>query len=278
MDSGWDTEDKETLLIPDIQYLVFRQCPADWRLKPHLVSNYDITYVVKGRARYTVGQIVHEVSPGTLLCFSEDTRKAAVTYPDELMHCYSVNAILSNAAGQKVTPPFPAVSNIGVKDDLIRLFNDLVCTRLERQPGYALKCQGLFILLMHRLLELTVYHTGTSGNDSRIQKATRFIARHYADRLTVKGLALAAGLNPAYFGVLFKRVTGCTVHRYIAMTRVRNAKNLLQSGGCLVSEAAEACGYCDVFHFYKQFKALTGISPSQYLANRAGKCKIAEPH
>jgi YesN/AraC family two-component response regulator len=52
------------------------------------------------------------------------------------------------------------------------------------------------------------------------------------------------------------------------MTRVRNAKNLLQSGGCLVSEAAEACGYCDVFHFYKQFKALTGISPSRYLANR----------
>ncbi|MDR1469612.1 MAG: AraC family transcriptional regulator [Spirochaetaceae bacterium] len=266
-----DSEGKEELLVPDIQYLVFRRCPADWRLKPHLVSNYDITYVVKGRARYTVGRTLHEVSPGTLLCFSEDTRKAAVTYPDELMHCYSVNVILSNAAGQKVTPPFPAVSNIGVKDDLIRLFNDLVYTRLERQPGYGLKCQGLLILLIHRLLELTVYHTSAPGNDSRIQKATRFIARHYAERLTVRGLALAAGLNPAYFGVLFKQVTGFTVNRYIAMTRVRNAKNLLQSGGYRVSEAAEACGYCDVFHFYKQFRALTGVSPSQYLAKSGGR-------
>ncbi|MDR0638536.1 MAG: AraC family transcriptional regulator [Spirochaetaceae bacterium] len=265
MDCGWESEGREELLVPDIQYLVFRRCSADWRLKPHLVSNYDITYVVKGRARYTVGRTIHEVSPGTLLCIPEDTRKAAVTCPDELMHCYSVNVILTNAAGQKVTPPFPAVSSIGVKNDVIRLFNDLVGTRLERQPGYALKCQGLLILIIHRLLELTVYHTGAPGYDRRIQKATRFIARHYADRLTVKALALAAGLNPAYFGVLFKRVTGFTVNRYIAMTRVRNAKNLLQSGGCRVSEAADACGYCDVFHFYKQFKALTGVTPSQYL-------------
>jgi AraC-like DNA-binding protein len=267
-----ETEDKEELLVPDIQYLVFRRCPAGWHLKPHLVSNYDITYVVKGRARYTVGQTLHEASPGTLLCFSEGARKAAVTYPDELMHCYSVNIILTNAAGHKVIPPFPAVSNIGIKSDIIRFFNDLVYTRLERQSGYALKCQGLLILLIHRLLELTVYQTGAPENDSRIQRATRYIARHYADRITVKDLALDIGLNPAYFGVLFKRVTGFTVNRYIAMTRVRNAKNLLQSGGCRVSEAAEMCGYCDVFYFYKQFKDITGVSPSRYCMNsRAGK-------
>jgi AraC-like DNA-binding protein len=267
-----ETGDKEELLVPDIQYLVFRQCPVGWHLKPHLVSNYDITYVVKGRARYTVGQTLHEVSPGTLLCFSEGTRKAAVTYPDELMHCYSVNVILTNAAGQKVMPPLPAVSSIGIKGDIIRLFNDLVCTRLERQPGCALKCQGLLILLIHRLLELTVYQTNAPGNDSRIQRAARYIIRHYAERLTVKDLALAAGLNPAYFGVLFKRLTGFTVNRYIAVTRVRNAKNLLQSGGYRVSDVAEACGYCDVFHFYKQFKDITGVPPSRYLMNsRAGK-------
>jgi YesN/AraC family two-component response regulator len=136
---------------------------------------------------------------------------------------------------------------------------------MDRQPGYGIKYRGILLLILHRLLELTVYHTPVFGGDYRVQKITRYIARHYAEELRVKQLAALAGLNTAYFGGLFKRVTGLTVNRYIAMIRIQNAKNLLQSGGCRVSEAAEACGYQDMFHFYKQFKALTGVAPSRYI-------------
>jgi AraC-like DNA-binding protein len=255
---------EQEFFIPDIQYLVFRQCPEDWHLAPHAVSNWDITYVVKGRARYIIGETAHELSSGGLLCLSEGIPKAAYTYPEELMHCYSVNFVLKNTAGERVSLPLPPVSNIGVKNDCIRLFNELCYTRREQQPGYGIKCRALLILILHRLLELTVYHTGSLGRDYRIQKAMRYINRHYAEGITVKKLASRAGLNAAYFGALFKQVTGLTVNRYIALTRVQNAKELLQSGVCTVAEVAESCGYCDVFHFYKQFKAFTGISPSRY--------------
>jgi YesN/AraC family two-component response regulator len=50
--------------------------------------------------------------------------------------------------------------------------------------------------------------------------------------------------------------------------RVRNAESLLRSGGCCVSEAAEQCGYSDTYHFYKQFKAITGKPPSRYLPQK----------
>ncbi|MDR1031122.1 MAG: AraC family transcriptional regulator [Treponema sp.] len=264
------TEDDDAFFIPDIQYLVFRKCPSDWRLKPHRVSNNDITYVVRGRACYTIGPESHEMSSGSLLCLTEGDSKAAITFPDRLMHCYSVNFILKNTAGEEMSLPLPQVSNIGMKNDLVRLFNDLVYTRQERPPGSGIKCKGLLILLLHRLLELTVYNTSAPGRDYRIQKAVTYIARHYAERITVKDLAAIAGLNPAYFGVLFKQVTGLTVNRYIAVRRVENAKDLLQSGGWLVSEAAEACGFCDVYHFYKQFKAIMGVSPSRYISKTNG--------
>jgi YesN/AraC family two-component response regulator len=136
---------------------------------------------------------------------------------------------------------------------------------MEKQPGYGIKCRGILLLILHRLFELTVYNTNSAWGDYRIQKTTRYIAQHYAERLTVKKLAGLADLNTAYFGVLFKRATGVTVNQYVAKTRIQNAKNLLQSGGYRVQDAAEACGYCDMFHFYKQFKAITGIAPSRCL-------------
>jgi AraC-like DNA-binding protein len=260
----FDKDDAE-FFIPDIHYLVFRKCPVDWRLKPHLVSNMDITYVVRGRARYTIGQESREITSGGLLCLSEGDTKAAITDPDHLMHCYSVNFTLKNTSGEVITLPLPRESNIGVKDDLIRLFSDLIYTRQEHAPGSTIKCKSLLILILHRLLELTVYNSDRPGRDYRIQKAASYIAQHYAERITVKKLAAIAGLNTAYFGTLFKQITGLSVNRYIAMRRIENAKNLLQSGGWRVAEVAEACGYCDVFHFYKQFKAIMGVSPSCHL-------------
>jgi AraC-like DNA-binding protein len=263
--------EEDEVFIPDIQYLVFRECHAGWRLKPHPVSNYDITYIVKGKARYTIDRCQYELSPGALLCLSENLNKAAFTYPEHPMHCFSVNFTLKNMAGQRVDLPLPHVSNIGLKDDLIRLFNDLVYTRIERRPGYGIKCRGLLLLILHRLLELTVYNAVITVEDYRVQKAARYIGVHYAERLRVKKLAAVTGLNPSYFGFLFKRVTGLSVNRYIAMIRIQNAKDLLQSGGLRVQDVAEACGYCDVFHFYKQFKNIVGIAPSQYIPkNRNG--------
>ncbi|MDR3173476.1 MAG: AraC family transcriptional regulator [Treponema sp.] len=143
---------------------------------------------------------------------------------------------------------------------------------MDRQPGYGIKYRGILLLILHRLLELTVYNTPISGGDYRVQRIIRYIARHYAEKLRVKKLAALAGLNTAYFGVLFKQVTGFTVNRYIAMIRIQNAKNLLQSGGCRVAEAAEACGYQDMFHFYKQFKAITGVAPPAISPETQGSC------
>ncbi|MDR3277088.1 MAG: AraC family transcriptional regulator [Treponema sp.] len=251
------------LFIPDIQYLVYRECPVDWRLKPHLVSDYDITYIVGGKARYTINGIRHELQAGSILCLPEGTRKEAVTYPDHRMHCFSVNFKLKDTAGRVVVPPFPLVKTIGIRDDIIRFFHELIFTWLEKQPGYTIKSGALELLVLHRLYELTVYHHDSTVGDIRIQQSIRYIAQNYTKPLTVKKLAALAGLNAAYFGVLFKQETGLTVHQYLAKTRIRNAGNLLQSGAYRVAEAAEACGYGDIYHFYKQFKAIMGMPPSQ---------------
>jgi AraC-like DNA-binding protein len=255
----------ENLFLPDVQYFIFRRCTPEWRIKPHKVDRYDITYIIKGRARYIINGVRHELSAGDLLCLPEGSRKEAITYRDHLMQCFSVNFAPRNLEGEMVVPAFPQLSPIGIHDDIIRLFHEFNYAYIEKRPGYLFKTSGLLMMIINRFLEFTVYKDELMVDDFRIRESLRYIIRRHTDRILVKDLAAKAGISTAYFGSLFKRETGMTIHQFVARVRVTHAENLLQSGGYHVSEVAELCGYCDMFHFYKQFKAIAGVSPSHYL-------------
>jgi AraC-like DNA-binding protein len=252
--------------VTDIDYFVFRKCTAIWRLKKCVVTPpYEITYVIKGAARYTINGRNYDLSAGDLLCLHAGLKKDAVTFPERLMHCFSVDFTAINMKGENVNPPFPLVSHIGLRNEIIQLLFDFNYTWTDRPPGYTIKSRGLLLLILHRLLELTVYNNGAAVMDHRIESAIRYISQHYSERLTVKKLASMVKLNSAYFGTLFNRETGISVNRYIARTRIRNAENILRSGAYKVMEVAEQCGFSDIYHFYKQFKTITGLPPSKFV-------------
>jgi AraC-like DNA-binding protein len=256
--------------LPSIEYLVFRKCPPAWRLKEHFVDDCDITYVIKGNAQYTINGRKYEVSgsSGDLLCMSSDDTKAACTNPKNPMVCFSVNFVMKNSKGEAMRLPFPPVSRIGQNKDIIHLFHELIFTWTDRQQGYTIKARSLLWLILHHIFELTIYNTDSPGDDYRITKVTRYISQHYAERISVKQMADMVHLNPVYFGVLFKQVTGITMNQHLMKIRVRNAESILQTGEYKVIEVAEHCGFANIAHFFKHFKAITGEAPSSYIPGR----------
>ncbi|MCL2600862.1 MAG: AraC family transcriptional regulator, partial [Treponema sp.] len=128
-----------------------------------------------------------------------------------------------------------------------------------------IKCKGLFLQILYRFLELLVYKDRSFAGDFRITKVIRYIAQNYSERLTVKSMADMVSLNPTYFGDLFQRTAGMSFNRYLIQLRVKNAEEMLLSGEYKVGDVAEACGFTDTSHFYKQFKHLKGFPPSQCL-------------
>ncbi|GHU77129.1 hypothetical protein FACS189461_5360 [Spirochaetia bacterium] len=266
-------EEAEYRMIPEITYVVFRKCSPGWVLPRNILPNHDITYVISGNASYTIRGKRYEVGPGDLLCVPPGSLREAFTSPDRLMSCFAVDFNLNNPDKKEMSLPFPLLSRIGKDKGLIRLFTELNYDWLERQPGYLLKIHGLLLMILHRLFELLVYKTGGAANgtaggsadDSRIKKTIRYIAAHYPEKITVKTMASMTGLQTNYFNALFKQKTGLSMHQYLIRTRIRNAYNILLSGEYKVADIADRCGYSDVFHFYKQFKLIMGVSPSQCL-------------
>ncbi|MDR2477042.1 MAG: AraC family transcriptional regulator [Treponema sp.] len=256
---------KETefeVFIPHIAHTVYRKCRSNWRMPLHRLRDYNITYLIKGAARYTIDGIVHELSAGDMLFLSEGVERMAVTDPHNPMSVFSVNFSSLFPSARITPPPFPMISHIGLRQDLIDLFKDMIFSWVRRPRGYLAKSCALLMLLLHNLAEILLYGIYSASKDYRIDRITRYIDTHFTEKLTVKNLAGLVHLDTIYFGQLFRQKTGVTVHQYITQVRVRNAEVMLSSGKYKVHEVADRCRFSDVSHFYKKFKALRGIAPS----------------
>lgn len=249
--------------MPEILYYVHRKCTKTWVIEQSSINFIDLTYIAAGGAVYEVDSIKYRVSAGDLLCIPSGSVRSAAVVPDNLMECYCTNIRIRDQQGEEIGLPFPLLSGIGHRPDIIAMYRDLNAEWLRRGPGFRLKVHASMLMILHKYFELIVYKLDSGLMDKRIKKLLLYIADHYTEPITIKELAGLANLNPVYLGNLFKQTTGLTFRQYLTFIRLNHAEDMLRSGEYNVNEAAELCGFSDVFYFSKVFKENRGCSPSK---------------
>ena len=86
-----------------------------------------------------------------------------------------------------------------------------------------------------------------------------------SDEITVAKLAEICGIGESYFLRLFKEKFGMPPKRYIVQLRINHASELLRHGEYSVTQVAEMAGFSDIYFFSRQFKAYTGLTPSEFI-------------
>jgi AraC-like DNA-binding protein len=76
-------------------------------------------------------------------------------------------------------------------------------------------------------------------------------------------LAQQIGLDYSYISNLFTQVEGITIEQYAITQRVERAKELLVYDEYSLSEIAFRLHYSSASHFTRQFKKVTGFTPSE---------------
>lgn len=88
------------------------------------------------------------------------------------------------------------------------------------------------------------------------------------NKWTVARMADLANLSPSRFHAQYKAVFGSSPIQDVIAARVSYAKSILLSDSALtLPEVAEILGYNDHFHFIRQFKSVTGLTPGEYRKN-----------
>ena len=64
---------------------------------------------------------------------------------------------------------------------------------------------------------------------------------------------------------LFSRIEGRTIEKYHIAQKVERVKELLVYGNMSLDEIADAVGYSGTAHLSRQFKAVTGLTPTAFM-------------
>lgn len=88
--------------------------------------------------------------------------------------------------------------------------------------------------------------------------------RHYAEQITMAGLAAELDISPNYLTAQFTKEVGMPPSAYLLETRLRHASELLTASSASVQDISAQVGIMDANYFAKLFKRKYGETPVQY--------------
>jgi AraC-like DNA-binding protein len=103
-----------------------------------------------------------------------------------------------------------------------------------------------------------------------IEPTLAFLHQNMGRNLTLKEMAVHAGLSSSHFSFLFKQQTGYSPMDYFIHLKMQHACTLLSLTRKTIHEIAYEIGYDDPYYFSRIFKKVMGISPRQYRESPTG--------
>lgn len=145
----------------------------------------------------------------------------------------------------------------------------------EKRVGYRSVLHGCARILFTRLLRKLSADSSQSTslidfeNPEIMKNMLDYIDENCFDKITLEQLAAKSFYNPSYFGRMLKRYCGKSFTQYIKEKRIEMAKELLLNTDENIESIMTSVGYRDKKLFYRHFKELLSMTPSEYREKNA---------
>ena len=142
--------------------------------------------------------------------------------------------------------------------------------RLHRELGREDRLAALCIEAIALELVAEISRTRAPEPDRRrwLERALEYTRAHFREFITLAQMAAAAEVHPAHLAREFHRSQGMTVGDYIRRLRIEWAcRELVVTDRRIVDIAVDA-GFCDHSHMTRVFRRQTGLTPTEFRAQR----------
>lgn len=238
-----------------------RSCPGGY-------SDYALL-LVKTDSYFEIDGSILDMPPNTVMIYEAHSyvhygcREAH--YNDDWIHfeLHGQDSGLLQKLALPVNKPF-SLPYMGTLTEYSKL---VVQEKLSAHPHKNEVVDSLMRALFHSLADQL--HTAPHGNENHkyyymmSELRTEILNAPYKKWATPE-LAGKLHLSISHFQHLYKQFFGVTCVQDIINARIRQAKLYLCISEMSVSSLALFCGYENELHFMRQFKKLTGMTPSQY--------------
>lgn len=238
------------------EYFRFGRCLCP----PHFHRAIELIYCVRIEKPVIVGGEEMTLREGELLLVSPLTPHIFPPRKELLSLCVVMPVTYSDLWEQHVgakQPTDPILHDTTLAKDIF----DHLCM-LEHCDLPILR-QGIYTYVLGRLLAAYTFTEAkhSAATDFSVE-VLRYIEKHYAKKLTAESVAAALGYNPCYFSSMFNRCFCTSFPAHLNALRIQKALALL--GHAPTAAIAERVGYSTEQSFYRNFKKVTGRTPTEY--------------
>ena len=262
------------LHAPNSHIRIHTRQVTDLGEQPHYHDCYQILYVKQGRMLHQ--QMV--LQPGDCFIVPPGYVHHTKAAGDDLLYCSLTFRPALFSPGFVTSPASEFLQHLRLSEHEARLR-----IRLPKQEQAAMEqllsllqaecaadfdpettMAGHLVAAILRILQRSHLPEEAIPDRDPIAACKGYIDANYMLPLTPDLLARQFALSRSALMSRFSAQTGMSVKRYVHHRRIEQAKKLLQIGAVSVRETAKLVGYEDFSTFFRNFKKLTGQSPTQY--------------
>ena len=243
----------------------------------HSHTHYELYFLMKGERTFFLSNALHKLSA-----------PAIIVIPPHAMHMtegsgferYNVNVapdylnpyqaeILHKHALQIIRPTQAQAK------ELASLFQQAVAaSRTDKHAQYILHALFSYAVYLLDNLEKSVTQTN-SETQKRIPplllKVIDYLHEHYAEEITLQGVADTFFVSKATLMYNFKKHINCSLIDFLLNIRLTKAKELLFNSKKSIEEIAESCGFSSANYFGLIFKKKENLSPANFRKHHKNK-------
>lgn len=237
----------------------------------HVHEGYTIGVIEKGAQRFYRSGEIHTADTNSIILVNADdvhTGESASPGGWQYRAMYPLPEHFENISidlydGGKFAPYF---SSSVINDPILTEQLRLLFNQVDNNASKLLTETILYALM----LRLTLRHSSLrhvpkdlSGSKEKLIRVKDYLDFYPAEDISLKQLAVIAGLSQYHFIRQFKKMFDLAPHSYQIQARLKKAKTLLKAGVKPVMVASD-CGFHDQSHFNRHFKKALGTSPSKF--------------
>lgn len=126
--------------------------------------------------------------------------------------------------------------------------------------------QSIEIELASTYLDLLIYDAEVTDSFI-VNKMLQYLHVNIENYFSVEALCQSLHISKAYASAAFKKRMGITIMQYARKIKIDRAETLLLNSTDSILEISNLLGFYDQSHFSRTFKALTGVTPSEFRNN-----------
>lgn len=248
---------------------------------PHLHSQYEIYYNVRGGKSFFINNHFYRCEPHTVFliphtCIHKVVAEKNTSYERcilnvdaRIIHSLALMPNMEHSklqwlihAGEEEHP-----QKIVLDSFAHHIFLNLIDTYIEKEASFN------ELNRMIHLLKILDFLEGQSKQQREIpvvtvepttlsDKVIRYVEENLTEKINIKKISSELFVHENYLSTRFKEETDMTVNHYIVLRRIAEAKKHLYHG-CSVKEAALRSGFHNYSNFIRTFKTKEGYPPGK---------------